>query len=268
MSGNYTPLFDSLTTGSLCGKWPDVGIWPIILSIADRYGAVDVTVAYLAGITGLKAIEISQIMKRFCETDSDSRSSEEGGARLVLVDPENRGWGWRVVNHGKYRERARLAAKNAAERRKPPESPESPVTADERREPPLGASKTKQNKTKQNSKRPPPPQLVPPSFHEQVVNAYHDLLPNLPRIKQWTKTRRLALDARIDERCRDGRPADAIAYWREFFIKVAASDFLYGRSGKFAANLEWLLRPENFLKTIEGNYDNRCTGSGDRIHAG
>ena len=42
MSG-YTPLFASLTTGTLCGKWPDVGLWPIILSLADRHGEVDVT---------------------------------------------------------------------------------------------------------------------------------------------------------------------------------------------------------------------------------
>ena len=104
------------------------------------------------------------------------------------------------------------------------------------------------------------------SFHDAVIATYHEVLPGLPRIKQWTKKRRQALDARITERCKDGKPASEIAYWREFFEKVAASEFLCGRSVDFTADLEWLLRPENFLKTIEGRYDKR-NGNGHRPHA-
>ena len=32
MNTGYTPLFASLTTGTLCGRWPDSGLWPIVLS--------------------------------------------------------------------------------------------------------------------------------------------------------------------------------------------------------------------------------------------
>jgi hypothetical protein len=103
----YTPLFGSLTTGTLCGRWPDIGLWPIVLSLSDRHGIVDVTPAYLAGVTGLALEDVIACMKRFCEPDPGSRSSEAGGARLVLLDPR-RDWGWKIVNHGIYRERARL----------------------------------------------------------------------------------------------------------------------------------------------------------------
>jgi hypothetical protein len=106
----YTPLFSSLTTGTLCGRWPDVGLWPIVLSLADRYGVVDVTTAYIAGITGLGIDEVVACMKRFCEPDPYSRSSDEGGARLLLIEPQNRNWGWRIVNYSKYSERARKRA--------------------------------------------------------------------------------------------------------------------------------------------------------------
>jgi hypothetical protein len=108
---------------------------------------------------------------------------------------------------------------------------------------------------------------MPVSFHDDVIAAYHELLPMMPAVKRWSKKRRQALDARIKERCKDGKPADTIAYWRDFFGKVAASDFLCG-STQFIADLEWLLRPENFLKTIEGCYDNRPTGTrnGARAH--
>lgn len=111
MSG-YTPLFSSLTTGTLCGKWPDIGLWPIILSMADKHGVVDVTTAYISSVTGLPHDEVVACMLRFCEPDKYSRSAEEAGARLVLVDP-NRPWGWRIVNHTKYREKARKQAFDA-----------------------------------------------------------------------------------------------------------------------------------------------------------
>lgn len=110
----YTPLFSTLTTGTLCGRWPDIGLWPIVLSLTDRNGVVDCTQAYISGITGLPVDEVTACMARFCEPDPKSRSDTESGARLQLLD-EHRDWGWRVVNHGLYREKARLAAKTARE---------------------------------------------------------------------------------------------------------------------------------------------------------
>jgi hypothetical protein len=94
-------------------------------------------------------------------------------------------------------------------------------------------------------------------FHQRVRELYHELVPDLPQVKAWTPKRAKALNARIAERLHDGKPADATDYWRTFFVNVGASDFLCGRSGDFRADLEWLLRPENFLKVIEGRYENR-----------
>jgi hypothetical protein len=104
MSG-YTPLFGSLTKGTLCGKWPDIGLWPVLLSMADWRGEIDATQQYIATVTGLSLEDVTDCMKRFCEPDPRSRSQEAQGARLVLVDP-NRDWGWKVVNIQKYRDKA------------------------------------------------------------------------------------------------------------------------------------------------------------------
>jgi len=100
-----------------------------------------------------------------------------------------------------------------------------------------------------------------------VIDAYHELCPDLPKIKIWTKERLKLLDARIAERVGDGKPADTIGYWRSLFEEVAASDFLCGRTKEpFTAGcLEWLLRPNNFPKVIEGNYRNRKSNGG-RAH--
>lgn len=101
----YAPLFDTLTKGTLCGRWPDIGLWPIVLSLTDWRGIVDVTPTYIASVTGLPAEEVVACMKRFCEPDPYSRSTDEKGARLVLLD-EHRDWGWRVVNIQVYRDKA------------------------------------------------------------------------------------------------------------------------------------------------------------------
>ncbi|MDB6102558.1 MAG: hypothetical protein JWO52_2557 [Gammaproteobacteria bacterium] len=113
MSTGYTPLFSSLTTGTLCGRWPDIGLWPIVLSLADRHGVVDVTPDYLAKVTGLSLKDVIACMARFCAPDPYSRTPDEEGARLILLDANSRSWGWRVVNHTKYCEKARKAAFDA-----------------------------------------------------------------------------------------------------------------------------------------------------------
>lgn len=93
-------------------------------------------------------------------------------------------------------------------------------------------------------------------FHKEVIGAYHELLPDLPSVKVWSKQRSGALNSRIRERLKHGKPADTLDYWQKLFAQVAASDFLCGRVKDFRANLEWLLRPENFAKVIENNYIN------------
>jgi uncharacterized protein YdaU (DUF1376 family) len=108
---------------------------------------------------------------------------------------------------------------------------------------------------------------VPP-FHQQIIEAYNRLCPQLPRIKTWPKHRRATLDERIRERCADGKPADTVRYWEEFFESVAASDFLCGRTrDQFAGtSIDWLLGPKNFPKVIEGNYQNRQATNGAQAH--
>lgn len=101
----YTPLFDSLVRGTLCGKWPDIGLWPVLLSMTDFRGEIDATQQYIATVTGLPLAEVTACLKRFCEPDPGSRSQDADGARLQLIDP-NREWGWRVVNVQKYRDKA------------------------------------------------------------------------------------------------------------------------------------------------------------------
>ncbi len=193
----YTPLFDTLTKGTLCGKWPDIGLWPIVLSMADKNGVVDATPAFIASVTGLGIDEVVACMARFCEPDPFSRSQEADGARLKLLDA-GRPWGWQVVNHSKYRERARKAAhderrkdsgENAqrmAERR---ETRRDPTRPDATRDNPLSNANTNTDKT------PLPPKGGEDRF-EEFWRAYPKRVGKAAAKRAWSRKR---LDAKTSE---------------------------------------------------------------------
>lgn len=138
MSGGWTPVFDGVFRGSLCGKWPDVGLWVSLLAMADRHGIIDATPAYIAAATGLPEPDVRACIERFCAPDPESRTPTDDGRRLVPL--EGRGFGWKIVNHSAYRERARKqawdadrtatgrdAARKRAERDPPPAPDPPPV---------------------------------------------------------------------------------------------------------------------------------------------
>lgn len=106
MSG-YTPVFDTVYHGTLCGKWPTLPVWLTVLPMADKHGNIDLTYQAISVLTGWPIDLLKQAFAELTAPDPESRSSDEEGRRLVLIDPENRSWGWRVVNHRVYREKAR-----------------------------------------------------------------------------------------------------------------------------------------------------------------
>ena len=84
---------------------------------------------------------------------------------------------------------------------------------------------------------------------QQVVDLYHDVLPSLPSVLKVTDARRKAINARIRDDLK------TIGQWEGYFGKVAPSDFLMGRVDGFRADLEWLCKPANMLKVLEGRYE-------------
>lgn len=71
----------------------------------------------------------------------------------------------------------------------------------------------------------------------------------IPRIKSLSDNRKKVVGARIREH---GKEALATVV-----RKAAASDFLNGKNGRdFIATFDWLMKPTNFPKVLEGNYDN------------
>lgn len=89
--------------------------------------------------------------------------------------------------------------------------------------------------------------------HQEIVALYHKILPELPAIKEWTEFRKRILQSRW----RENEERQTLEWWKLFFDSIRECDFLMGRVNEFRADLEWLIRPKNFPKVIEGKYKNR-----------
>ncbi len=95
--------------------------------------------------------------------------------------------------------------------------------------------------------------------HTEIVRIYHETLPELPAVVELTQSRRSLLRARWKEK----KERQDLGWWSQYFVSVRESDFLMGRTNgnngrqPFMADFEWLIRPQNMIKVIEGRYRNR-----------
>ena len=100
---------------------------------------------------------------------------------------------------------------------------------------------------------------TPDCPHSEIVALYHEILPELRRVREWTPDRQ----AFLRSRWREKPVRQNLDWWRKFFGYVRECPWLMGeglaQEGRppFTADLEWLVRPTNFRKVIEGKYQRR-----------
>lgn len=100
------------------------------------------------------------------------------------------------------------------------------------------------------------PSGPPQCPQSEIVDLYHECLPELTHHKTWDGARADNLRARW----RSDPKRQELDYWRRFFGYVSQSDFLMGRAPpapgrkQFRADLEWLVTKSNFDKVIDGKY--------------
>lgn len=87
----------------------------------------------------------------------------------------------------------------------------------------------------------------------EIVDLFHSLCPSLPKIVKLTDGRKTAIKARLDEY--------SMEQITQAFRMAEQSDFLKGKSERgWTANLDWLMKPGNMAKVLEGNYVNKAAG--------
>jgi uncharacterized protein YdaU (DUF1376 family) len=106
---------------------------------------------------------------------------------------------------------------------------------------------------------------LPKCNHQAVIDLYHQHLPTLRRVEVWNDARKgylrqrwrdIALELSAEKQVTEEVMFD---YWARLFGYVGESKFLMGKvndkSGRvFTADLEWILKPSNFAKIVEGKY--------------
>jgi len=106
---------------------------------------------------------------------------------------------------------------------------------------------------------------LPKCNHQAIVDLYHKHLPTLRRVEVWNDLRKGYLRQRwrdvAEELAKDNKTeiSDVLTWFTEFFDHIGQSKFLTGRATSkdgrpFLADLEWILRPSNFAKIVEGKY--------------
>lgn len=100
-----------------------------------------------------------------------------------------------------------------------------------------------------------------------LVNLYHELMPNNPRVKVLSKARKSAIRSRwLEAAALDCKPfgyttrSEGLEAWRQFFEVCAESKFLTGLApakpgqSAFVADIDFIFSPSGFAKTLENKY--------------
>ena len=100
----FGKLFSSMYDGSLAtrGPWQALVTFQQFIILADRTGIVDMTAEAIARRTTVPLEILKLGITALEQPDSDSRSPELDGRRIVRLS-DTREWGWQIVNHAKYR---------------------------------------------------------------------------------------------------------------------------------------------------------------------
>ena len=94
-----------------------------------------------------------------------------------------------------------------------------------------------------------PPKTVRTDY-QAVLDAFHASCPSLPKVLKLSDSRKKAIKARLSD-----FGMDEI---KRAFALTEQSDFLKGTNATgWQAGFDWLMKPANLTKVLEGNYENK-----------
>ena len=96
-----------------------------------------------------------------------------------------------------------------------------------------------------------PPKTVRTDY-QAVLDAFHESCPSLPKVIKLSDSRKKAIKARLND--------FGLEDIKRAFALTEQSDFLKGTNANgWQAGFDWLMKPANLTKVLEGNYENRSS---------
>lgn len=94
--------------------------------------------------------------------------------------------------------------------------------------------------------------------YQIIIDKFNSICTSLPNVRALSEPRKKAIKSRIKEN----------VDFDSLFRKVNESDFLSGRKTDWKASFDWILKPSNLNKILEGNYDNSTSSSKGTMYTG
>lgn len=85
---------------------------------------------------------------------------------------------------------------------------------------------------------------------KKIMELFNKTCTSLPQIKSIEGQRRVHVTTHW-------RKHQSLDFFEDLFKKAEESDFLTGRTGQWKANFDWIIKPSNVTKIMEGNYINK-----------
>lgn len=108
----YAKVFASLWDGTLGQNWEAWSVFVFMLANCSADGVIDMTPDAISRRSCIPPDVVKRALTYLTTPDPESRSVEESGRRLIPLD-SHRSWGWRIVNHSRYRRQESRAVKKA-----------------------------------------------------------------------------------------------------------------------------------------------------------
>lgn len=94
--------------------------------------------------------------------------------------------------------------------------------------------------------------------YQEILDLFNKICISLPKVEKLTANRKQRIKT---------ASKDLNGDFSSFFQKIEESDFLTGRTGNWSGCcFDWIMKPQNFIKIIEGNYDNKSQNTGCGHH--
>lgn len=195
----YTKLFSSILASTIWREDDKTRIvWITLLAMADRWGIAEGSIPGLADMARVSLDDCKKALEALMSPDEYSRTKENEGRRIEEIEG-----GWRILNHGKYREKMSADERREYNRKRQAEWRASHKVVTKCQSPSISVTEVAHTEAEAYPKaeaEATTPSSLPPaseSGFEEFWQAYPRRVGKADAIKAWKKHKCAAITPKI-----------------------------------------------------------------------